>query len=514
MIRPCRVGDSCSPNDIAVMTRLFPAAPRCAAVLVLLLTACTPALPGPGGAPATSPAPETPWSPPPARAVSPVPAPQGPAPPTQVPTDFSDRIRRLQVGDVVDLALRNNPSTRQAWANARAAAAAYGAARGAYYPQLDADMTTSRIQTAATAGRVAVQQTVYGPSATLTWLVLDFGGRGGAIEGARQALLAADWTHNASVSDVVLGVEVAFYTYVASRGLVIAQEASLRDAQANLDAAETRRRAGVATVADVLQARTALSQARLALESTEGARQTARGALALSLGYPANFPYDVDSLITPPPIAAMADSVESIIARAVRDRPDLAAARADAAAAGARVRQLRGARLPSLVVNGTGGFTYVANRPGGGNNYTVGVGLQVPLFNGFAREYQQGQAEELAEAADARAQSLEQVTYQVFSAYYALQTAARRVQTAGDLLASAQQSVDAVLARYKGGVGTVLDLLAAQSALADARAQEIQARLAWSTSLAQLAHDAGALDARGSTNLRLSPDTVKTTPSR
>jgi outer membrane protein TolC len=362
---------------------------------------------------------------------------------------------------------------------------------------------------------VAVTQTTYGPSATLTWLLLDFGGRGGAIEGARQALISADWTHNAAINDVVLQSQVAFYNYVATGALLAAQQASLRDAQANLDAAEARRQVGTATIADVLQSRTALSQARLSLETTEGTRQTARGALALALGVPANLPYDVDSVTAPVPVGALADSVDTLISRAVRDRPDLAASRADAAAAEARIRQLRGARLPSLTATGDGGFTYLVNRSGGGSNYTIGLGLAIPLFNGFGREYAQKQAEFLADAAHARERGLEQqVTYQVFSSYYALQTATRSVQTANDLLASATQSDEVALARYKAGVGTVLDLLSAQSALASARAQVIQSRLNWQTSLAQLAHDAGALDAKGRADIRLAPDTLNENPPR
>jgi outer membrane protein len=57
-------------------------------------------------------------------------------------------------------------------------------------------------------------------------------------------------------------------------------------------------------------------------------------------------------------------------------------------------------------------------------------------------------------------------------------------------------------------VGSVLDLLAAQTALAGARAQLVDARLAWSVSLAQLAHDAGVLDPKGGNTLRLTPDTT------
>ena len=86
------------------------------------------------------------------------------------------------------------------------------------------------------------------------------------------------------------------------------------------------------------------------------------------------------------------------------------------------------------------------------------------------------------------------------------------MHTAGDLIASAQQSSEVARARYKEGVGTVLDLLAAQSALASARAQQVDARLAWSVSLAQLAHDAGVLDPQGGHTLRLTSDTT-TVPS-
>jgi len=485
---------------------------RTGAALLLGLAGCAPGLPGPGGgAPAASSAPHVPWTPPAPTAAPPAPPPAA----GQVPPELAQRLKQLTAADVVDLALRNNPTTLEAWANARAAAAAYGASRSAYFPEVDASASVTRVKTAATAGRVAVTQTNYGPSATLTWLLLDFGGRGGAIEAARQALISADWTHNAAINDVVLQSQVAFYNYVATGALVAAQRVSLEDARANLDAAEARRQVGTATIADVLQARTALSQAQLSLETTEGTRQTARGALALALGVPANLPYDVDSVTAPVPVGALGDSVDALIARAVRDRPDLAAARATAAAAAARIRQLRGARLPSITATGDGGFTYIVNKSGGGSNYTIGLGLAIPLFNGFGREYSQKQAEFLADAAQAQQRSLEQqVTYQVFSSYYALQTATRSVQTANDLLASATQSDEVALARYKAGVGTVLDLLSAQSALASARAQVIQSRLNWQTSLAQLAHDAGALDAKGRADIRLAPDTLNENPPR
>jgi len=481
---------------------------RAAVGSALLLAGCagTPSVSGVRGA---SPSPEISWTPPP-DAVPRIAASDTSAA-AAVPPDIADRVQRLTLEEIVDLGLRNNPTTRLAWANAQAAAAVYGSERGAWFPTIDGDVSAARLKTAASQGRSAVEQSVLTPSITLNYLLFDFGGRTGRVAGARQRLLAASFTHNAAIQDVVLQVQVSYFRYLANRALLSAQQTTLEEARTNLTAAEERRRVGLATIADVLQARTAESQARLDLQTIEGNVQTTRGALALALGLPANLPYDVDSSAAAAPVAPLADSVNAIIATALQGRPDLAATHAEVEAARAAIGETRAALLPSLGFSATGGRTYATTIPDGANSYTLSLGLTIPLFNGFSRQYDVRAAEFEAEAARARALSLRQeVVFQVFSAYYALQTATRRVGTAEDLLASAEQSNEVALGRYKAGVGSVLDLLSAQTALAGARAQLVDARLAWSVSLAQLAHDAGVLDTRGGSPLRLTPDTTST----
>ncbi len=476
-----------------------------------LLAGCV-GTPRVSGVPGASPAPQVAWTPPASALRDMTPADTSAA--AAVPPDLADRIRRLTLAEIVDIGLRNNAATRLAWANAQTAAAAYGSQRGEWLPTIDGDVTATRLKTVASQGRTAVQQSVLAPSVTLSYLLFDFGGRGGRVEGARQQLLAAGFTHNAAIQDVVLQIQVSYFQYLATRSLLGAQRTTLAEAQANLEAAEERRRVGLATIADVLQARTAASQAQLDLQSIEGNLQTTRGGLALALGLPANLPYDVDSMAAARPVSELSDSVDALIASALRGRPDLAAARSEAEAARAGIGDARSALLPALSFTATGGRTYATTIPNGANSYNLSLGLAIPLFNGFSRQYDLRAAEYQAEAAAARTETIrQQVVYQVFSAYYALQTATRRVRTSEDLIASAQQSSEVARARYKEGVGTVLDLLAAQSALANARAQQVDARLAWSVSLAQLAHDAGVLDPQGGYSLRLTTDTT-TVPSR
>jgi len=430
-----------------------------------------------------------------------------------LPAEFMARRDSLTLADLVDLSLRNSPDTRLAWENARASAAAYGSARGLAYPQIDGSMGITGLQNPATQGRQSVQQVLYIPSVSFNWLVLDLGGRSGAIGAAREALLAADWTHNAVISDVVLRTARAYYDYIGFRALLAAQVTTLEEQKVNLAAAEDRRRVGVATISDVLQARTAVSQALLTVQTTEGVVRTARGALATAAGFPATTDLDAEALIgRHGDIAEVADSVDTLVKHALDNRPDLAAAQATYAAAQQRTRVVKSARLPSISVSGAAGRNIILSTGGGGGNfYSLGFSLAVPLFNGFSWEYNTREAEALAEVESARTASLaQQVTYQVFAAYEAQRTATQRVRTSAELLASATASAEATRARYKEGVGGLIDLLAAENALADARAQQVQAHLQWYSALVQLAHDAALLDPDGGARIQLSEPTDST----
>ena len=95
------------------------------------------------------------------------------------------------------------------------------------------------------------------------------------------------------LQDVALQVEGAYFNYQGQRGLVSALQLNLAMADTNLASARQRNKAGVATIADVLQAETLRAQAELDLETAQGAFQTARGALAVAMGLPANTRYDV-----------------------------------------------------------------------------------------------------------------------------------------------------------------------------------------------------------------------------
>src|SRR5438132_5482505 len=173
-----------------------------AALALLSLGGCLSNPPGVRGVAGTAPAPNVFWTPPHERPVRDTTR-SFPA----LPAELGQRVQGLQLTDVIDVALRNNSATAAAWADARAAAATYGAARGQYYPTISLDGAVMAIKTVPSAGRSAVKQQFYGPTPNLSRLPFDLGARSGSVGEAREALLAADWTHNAVIQNVVLGVE-------------------------------------------------------------------------------------------------------------------------------------------------------------------------------------------------------------------------------------------------------------------------------------------------------------------
>src|SRR5256714_1159898 len=374
-------------------------------LLVLVVAGCgnPPRVNGAAGA---SPSPSIPWKAP-AGAIKPEPV-VIPAVAAAVPPDLQERIRQLSLVDAVDLALRTNPATRASWAQARAAASMFGSARGSYYPTVNGLATASRIQSPATLARPAGKRTEYAPSISLNYLLLDFGGRSGSIERARQSLFAANLAHNATLQNTVLQAEVAYFTYMATSALLSAERSAIAEAQANLTAAERRNKVGLATIADVLQARTALSQEQLNLETTQGNLQAARGSLASALGLPANLPFELEPLPAAMPGGMLTHIVDSVLNDALRNRPDLAASRAQAAAAYSQVRVAHSAEFPSLNLTGNGARTYTSPTTFAGPSYSVALGLSIPIFSGFSRQYDVAAARAQADAFSALADQTRQ----------------------------------------------------------------------------------------------------------
>jgi outer membrane protein len=414
--------------------------------------------------------------------------------PADIPENLIKQGANWRLADIIDVALRNSPNTRQTWYAARSAAADLIVVKGERYPEINATVGPSRLDNITTERRMGPSNTGLTSSLGFTWLIFDFGGREASIEEKRRSLIAADFTHNAAIQDQVFNVIEAYFTYANAKSLEKALETSMKEASTALDAANERHINGLATIADVLQAKTSLSQAKLNLENAKGRVKTIRGALATAMGIPANTPYDIEDIPMDPPVDRMVEAVDDYIKMAEVNSPDLAAQRNRAEASMSHTEVSRSEIYPSLFLGNTtsSGYSDLDSEFKADNSALLQ--LRIPLWDAGTRRNKLLKSEQDALTQKAKLQTLRQsVILQVWSSYFALQTSVERLKAVNDLMASATSAYEVSLGRYKEGVGALLDMLSAQSTLMNARAQQISAQSDWYISFSQLSRATGML---------------------
>ena len=261
--------------------------------------------------------------------------------------------------ELVNLAEQNNPETRVAWENAKARAADLGISKATLYPTVAAAALaqTARYQSAVRAQLLSARPCTRSlPALEVDYTIFDFGRRLDEIAISRNNLLAANFLFNDTHRKIIFQVMAAYYRVLNTKGQEDAAEANLKNAQTVQQAAEARLELGLATLPDVLEARSAAAQADYDLQAAIGASEIAHGDLATALGVSPISPLQVESIqgLTIPQDLTV--TVETSHRSALAQRPDLMQRVAQLRAAGSEVKAAKTAYLPTLSFEGTGGL--------------------------------------------------------------------------------------------------------------------------------------------------------------
>ena len=478
---------------------------------LLLLTGCLSNLPGQNPLTKAPKSATTPWRPSPEQASHP----RG----TAGASDFArapripDRVPNhdgaLRLPELIDIGLQNSPETRETWAATRASAAVYGEAQAPYYPSIDLGASVFVERTELSGGREFFKQFNYSPIAELSYLLFDFGGRSARAEAAWETLIASNWQHNQRMQDVVLRVAVSYHMLVGRLASLEAAEANLEAAQITEKSADRRREVGVGTVTDVLLARARRAQRVLEVVGRRGAVEISRGKLGTAMGLGANSKFEIAPYEQKPRLEWADINVDKVIKGALEKRPDMAAAWARLRSAESAIRESESNLWPTLNLEAGAAWKelYGSSPPSAGESRDyynngfegqAGLVLKFSLFEGYAIKNAIRRRQAMADKARANAERQEQlVIEQVWNGYQNLATSGRRVEASDELLKSADLSYESMLISYQAGVAQIVELLQAQSTLADARSENANARTSWYVSLVQLAHDMGVISLNG-----------------
>ncbi len=416
--------------------------------------------------------------------------------------DFS---RELTLAELVDVALKNNPASTRAWNDARMASEQVTHARGYFMPEIKAVASGSKQKTSANPETYDSDYTKYGPGLQVNYLIINFGGgRRAAVEQALQTVYAADFAFNRSVQEILLSVETAYFGLLSAKAGIEAADASVKDAEKTLEVAVERLKNGVGTELDTLQARAGYDQSLYSKASAEGLYKIARGFLAQAVGVPADTEI---RLMLPendvPGVIEKAD-ITKLVDDAMLRRPDIAALRATLAAKQAAVRVARAAYWPSLYLNGSVNQNYFDSEiedrfQDDDFSYNGVLSLQWTLFDGLQNISEKNMAMADMESTKAQLRQAElAASADVWTRYHNYETAMQKYRFSTAYLESASAAHDLAMDSYKAQLISIIDLLNAETQLAQARVQSVAARQEVFTALANLAYSTGLLGKDGS----------------
>lgn len=410
-----------------------------------------------------------------------------------------DGARPVSLREAIELAGKNSPAAVSARGLDRNAAAARRQAIGSYVPNVNLSAGSGRTQ-GTTINNFNGQLTSlsgnpwsYNNGLALNVEVFDGGRRFSEVQRIRATADVADVSAVSARFDASLQVKQQFYAALAARESSAAAKAQLEQAEQQLKASSARLAAGVATKSDSLRSAILVGNARLAVLTAANDLRVANASLTRIAGSAALITASPEDTLDTP----LTLPTEDELAVLATDGPAVRLATSNVAVARAAKRSQRSTYLPTLTMaynyafsQNSGGFVGRNLLLVGGDNasrQTFNFNIAYQLYNGFSRESQTVQADvELtnaeAQLRDAQLAARENLTSFVRS----LENAQARVQVQLQAIAASEEDLRVQQQRYALGASTLLDLLASQTQLNQARQALIQARLDGRIARAQL----------------------------
>ncbi len=374
-----------------------------------------------------------------------------------------------QLNQLEDRIADNNQSLRQALESYLSARDQVSAVRANLFPTLSGSLSTSRERVSANRPLApAGGQTTSGDftiGGEASWEP-DFWGR------IRRGVEAARENAQASAADMA-NVDLSLHAEMASdyfqlRGLDAQKKlltATVTDLENQLDLTERRLAGGVATEADVAQARTELETVRAQLVDID----VARAQFEHAIGTIANLDLSNFSIPPSPLDLALPKVPVGVPSQLLERRPDIAAAERMAAAENAQIGIAVSAFYPTISLGGGGGFE--SSNPGTwiqgpSSLWSLGAQAAELLFDAGQRRALTSQARHNYEAQVA---GYRNTVLQAFSDVEDQLSGLRILEQESSAeqraVASARNSFDLSNQRYKGGVTSYLEVLTAETTL-------------------------------------------------
>jgi len=306
--------------------------------------------------------------------------------------------------------------------------------------------------------------------------IFDGGSMIAQMNAARLFSLMTDETVRSTVQDVLYSAMHAYHDVLLNQHLLEISQDAVKSSQAHLDSVRVKRRGGVASDFDVLRAEVELSNFEAELIKNKNAINISKANLLKIMGVSQDSEVSLtDELVYIPEEVSM----EQAVGTAFNNRPDLLTGELDIKYQKEMLNIARSRYWP--VVSGFYERSFSKPDPHNGTIidwgyiWNAGVSVSLPVFDGFAREGNIIQQKARFKQAQINLVDAEETTlFEITKALLSIHDAEEFVQSQRLNLTRAEEGLRLAEVGYKEGTNTQVEMIDAQSALTEAKANYYQ----------------------------------------
>jgi len=409
----------------------------------------------------------------------------------------------LTLEQALDLALRQNSAILRARQEIERTRGLIVEVRAAALPRVNAVGQYARVDSKGieAVGGASVRDNQMQPwnaNIEVAQLVYSGGRVNAALRAAKLSDQVALLTVQRAVADTVLAVRNGFYQILLNQAQVAVREQSVTLLQRQLQDTKHRFEAGTVPQFNVLRAEVELANAKPPLIRAQNNLRLARESLVrlLALDSPATNAFTNVRFNGKLAYEHRAVELPAALQLALAQRPELQIAERVVALAGENLTVAKAGNKPELSVFGSYGIrdrTFADEIDHTIHGWTVGARVSWPIFDGLQARgrVQQARAEQTQATIDL-ADTRRGIELEVRQAYSDYRQALELLEAQKKTVEQAEESLRLAETRFTTGTGTQLDVLSAQTALTEARSNEVQALFEYNLALANLDRVTGA----------------------
>jgi outer membrane protein len=387
----------------------------------------------------------------------------------------------ITLAKTLQMVTENHPAVLQALQSVASSQAQIQQSRSAYYPEVAGVGLYEYIGPVPTFDIPGVGSEELAPHNNydfhlgLQQLIYDFGRRSTALELAKSGHDTAMEGVEAAKSGLAYQAVETFYAVLFLKQNIAVIDEQIKTLQEHLSITQKRVQAGTATDFEILTTEVRIANVQSQKTDAVNALQNQETMFRQLTGLPEKAPIALKGDFEISPINLNSDSLISL---ALSQLPEYKLSQNAENAASIQSRLAGLGDRPTFGVNLQMGFKngYVPNLNTLKANWAAGAEINVPIFNGFMTRNRVSQARANLSAAQYRTQDLRRhVISGVEQAISGVNASQEKLSTSQPQVAQAEQALSLAQTRYSAGTATNLDLLDADTALANSRLIRLRA---------------------------------------